>query len=277
MPTADEFEQVRNNPDPIQRGLRAAELMIEYQQRATELARLRKAAIEEAHNDGMSYTEIAERLGVTKGRISQIRSSAPRRERAFFGVGPIAVGIPRRFGLEEGRERSFFDANDQATQLAIETTLAQLSLAATTFPIDPDCAEPPTGDCVIVCGPKSAPVARNLLRTDPFLDFAWEDDEWWITDARTGDRHRSPYRHDSSVRTDIGYFSRRTDGGRIIIHIAGITSIGSLGVATWLRDNLTRVFDPDSSLVDGIVECEFDMDFTVTDSRIIVGPYSEST
>ncbi|WP_036497126.1 sigma factor-like helix-turn-helix DNA-binding protein [Nocardia aobensis] len=275
MATADEFEKVRNDPDPIRRGLRAAELMIEYQQRATELARLRKAAIEEAHQGGLSYTEIAERLGITKGRISQIRSSAPRRERAFFGVGPVAVGIPRRLGLEEGRERPFFDANDQATQLAVEGILTQLSLAVEPFPIDPDRAEPPAGDCVIICGPKSAPVARNLLDGDPFLDFERDEDGWWITDARTGDRHRSPYRRDSAVRTDIGYFSRRIDGERVIVHIAGITSIGSLGVATWLGSNLARVFDPSSSLVDGVVECDFDADFAVTDSRIIVGPYTE--
>ncbi|MEU6561811.1 sigma-70 family RNA polymerase sigma factor [Nocardia nova] len=275
MPTADEFEQVRKDPDPIRRGLRAAELMIEYQQRATELARLRKVAIEEAHQGGLSYTEIAEKLGVTKGRISQIRSSAPRRERAFFGVGPVAIGIPRRFGLEEGRERPFFDANDQATQRAVEAMLAQLSLATTTFPIDPDRSDPPTGDCVIICGPKSAPVARNLLSGDPFLGFERDDDGWFIADARTGDHHRSPYCHDTSVRTDIGYFSRRSDGGRVIIHIAGITSVGSLGVATWLSNNLTHVFDSGSRLVDGVVECEFDDDFAVTGSRVIVGPYME--
>jgi hypothetical protein len=29
-------------------------------------------------------------MGVAKGRITQIRGSAPARERAFFGVGPVA-------------------------------------------------------------------------------------------------------------------------------------------------------------------------------------------
>ncbi len=275
VPTADEFDMVRNDPDPIRRGLRAAELMIEYQQCATELARLRKVAIEEAHQSGLSYTEIAERLGVTKGRISQIRSSAPRRERAFFGVGPVAIGIPRRIGREDGRQRPYFDANDQAARLAVEAALTQLALAATTFPIDPDRTELPAGDCIVICGPKSAPVARILLDGDPFLDFEHDDDGWSITDARTGDRHRSPYRHDDSVRTDIGYFSRRTDNGRVVIHIAGITSIGSLGVATWLSSNLADVFDPNCTFVDGVVECDFDPDYAVTDSRILVGPYME--
>ncbi len=274
--TADEFEQVRSDPNPIRRGQRATELMTIYQQRATELARLRKAAIEEAHQEGLSYTEIAEQLGITKGRISQIRTSAPRPERAFFGVGPVAVGIPRRFGLEDGRERPFFDANDQATQLAIESLLARLSLACNVFAIDPDRAELPSGDCVIICGPKSAPVARHLLEGDPYLDFERDEDGWWITDAKARQRHNSPYRRDSSIRTDIGYLSRRRENDRVIVHIAGITSIGSLGVADWLDKHLATLFDPTSNFVSAVIECDFDAEFAVTDSRLIVGPYRDS-
>lgn len=276
MAIADDFEQVRNDPDPLRRGKRAGDLITIYQQRATELARLRKAAIEEAHRDGLSYTEIAQRLGVTKGRISQIRSSAPPRERAFFGVGPVAVGIPRRFGMEEGRERPFFDASDQATQLAVEATLERMSLVGSEFFIDPDRTEIPGGDCVVICGPKSAPIARALLDRDPFLDFDRTEQGWWIVDSRAGQRHQSPYRRDSSVRTDIGYFSRRIEDGRTVVHIAGITSVGSLGVAHWLDQHLREVYDATADFISGVVECDFDSNFSVTGSRLLVGPYRDS-
>lgn len=276
MATADEFEKVRNDPDPIRRGKRASELITIYQQQATEMARLRKAAIEEAHRGGLSYTEIAQRLGVTKGRISQIRSSAPPKERAFFGVGPVAVGIPRRFGVEDGRERPFFDANDQATQKMVEITLERMSLAAAEFSIDPDRADPPAGDCVVICGPKSAPVGQALLDADSMLSFERTEQGWWITDSVTGQRYRSPYRADGSVHTDIGYFSRRVESGRVIVHIAGITSIGSLGVAEWLDKNLGELYDGTEDFVRGVVECDFDADFVVTSSRLLVGPYRES-
>lgn len=250
--------------------------MLIYQQRATELARLRKAAIEEAHRDGLSYSVIADRLGITKGRISQIRSSAPAPERAFYGVGPVAIGIPRRFGFEEGRERPFFDANDQATQEAVEVTLSRLSMATSRFAIDPDRSEPPSGDAVIICGPKSAPLGRSLLDEDRVLDFEHVDEAWWITDALTGQRHRSPYQLDGLIRTDVGYFSRRMSAGRVIVHIAGFTSIGSLGVAHWLDQHLVEVFDPAAVFTSGVVECNFDSDFAVTSSRLMVGPYSEA-
>src|SRR5699024_7114282 len=100
MAYLDDFDSVRHDPDPIRRGQRTTNLLTSYQQRATELARLRRAAIEEAHHEhGMSYTEIANELGVTKGRITQIRTSAPPAQRAFFGIGPVSIGMPYRYEL----------------------------------------------------------------------------------------------------------------------------------------------------------------------------------
>ncbi|WP_246872171.1 hypothetical protein [Nocardia rhamnosiphila] len=138
MDGAGEFDEVRSDPDPVRRGQRATELITLYQQRATELARLRKEAIEEAHRTGLSFTEIAGLLGVTKGRISQIRTSAPPAERAFFGVGPVAVGIPRSAENEDEPERVRFDVSYQATQQRVEVDLARLSMASTRFEIESD-------------------------------------------------------------------------------------------------------------------------------------------
>src|SRR5687767_3762361 len=107
-----EFENVRREPDPVRRGKRATDLLTIYQQRATELARLRKAAIEEAHRvGGLSYTEIAAALGITKGRITQIRNDAPRPERALFGIGPVSIGVPYRYQTTD-RERPLIAAED---------------------------------------------------------------------------------------------------------------------------------------------------------------------
>lgn len=274
MAIEDEFDAIRNDPDPIRRGQRAGELIAVYQQRSTELARLRKAAIEQANRDlGLSFSEIGERLGLTKGRISQIRTSAPPPERAFFGVGPVAIGVPRRIGVEEGRERAYIDSNDEAARDHLLRKLGELSLATTQFGIRPDTADVPSGDCIIVCGPKSAPVARHLLQDDPLLAFDRTEAGWAIVDNRGDGRHYSPYRADGT-RKDIGYLSRRISGNRVIVHIAGITAVGSEGVAHWLTGNLTTVYDPAAQLTDCIIECEFDEDLHVTGSRLLVGPYS---
>ncbi|MBF6195661.1 helix-turn-helix transcriptional regulator [Nocardia sp. CDC186] len=274
MANADEFDQVRRDPDPIRRGRRATDLMTVYQQRGAELARLRREALEEAHQTtGLSYTDLAAQIGITKSRVSQIRKSAPPPERAFFGVGPVAIGIPHRMGFEDGRERPFLDESDEAVRDRLNADLERLSFSTSRFAIRPDTESLPDGDSIVVCGPKSAPVARRLLEADTNLSFEHNSDGWWIIDAQTGLRHGSPYRQDSARRSDVGYLSRRIEDNRVIVHIAGITAIGSLGVAHWLTAHLTDVYSPKDTFISCAIACDFESETVITDSRLIAGPY----
>ncbi|WP_342748259.1 GntR family transcriptional regulator [Nocardia fluminea] len=68
-----EIERIRATPDPILRARLATELSTQYQIRLAELSSIRQAAIEDAYTAGLTATEIAQHLGLTKSRISQIR------------------------------------------------------------------------------------------------------------------------------------------------------------------------------------------------------------
>lgn len=71
----DDIEELREDPDPVHQAARATELINECRQRIIQLAALRRTAIERAHRDrGMTYADVAESLGITKGRIGQIRN-----------------------------------------------------------------------------------------------------------------------------------------------------------------------------------------------------------
>ncbi|MEU6129236.1 sigma factor-like helix-turn-helix DNA-binding protein [Saccharopolyspora sp. NPDC047091] len=71
----DDVEAVRRDPDPVRQAARATELINECGRRVTELAALRRAAIERAHHDhGLTYADVADSLGITRGRITQIRN-----------------------------------------------------------------------------------------------------------------------------------------------------------------------------------------------------------
>ena len=98
MPSQDdEFESVRREPDPRRQGRRATELLGIYQQRAVELARVRREAMRRLQeSEGLSYAAVAAEFGVSKGRVGQISHSAPPPERALFGVGPVTVAVPLR-------------------------------------------------------------------------------------------------------------------------------------------------------------------------------------
>jgi hypothetical protein len=247
--------------------------MAVYQQRATELARLRREAIEEAHrNQGLTYTEIATALGITKGRVTQIRSGAPSRERAFFGVGPVHVGVPLREGTDD-RMRSYVDAADLATQEDVETLLGTLALTAEPFTIPPTMATPPDGDTVVICGPKSAPIGAELMDTDPKLGMVRDGARWWIADKATGERFGSPMGDQPPERADIGYLSRRRDGDRVIVHVAGIHSPGSRGVVHYLAHHLAELHRTTGGQSFSLaVRCQLN-GLEITGSEILTGPH----
>ncbi|WP_344858024.1 hypothetical protein [Amycolatopsis ultiminotia] len=274
MADPDDFDAVRDDRDPLRRARRAAELQTHYQQRATELSRLRKAAIEEAHRDlDMSYTEIATALGISKGRITQIRGSAPARERAFFGVGPVAVGVPLRRGTDH-RMRTYVDAADMTAQTQAEGVLASLSLAAEPFNIEPDLESVPVGDAIVICGPRSAPVGASLLAADTHLGFTREDERWRIDDHNSGVKYFSP-RLDTPPRDEeFGYFARHRQDDRVIIHVAGITAVGSSGVLHYLQTNVRELFTSEGDVsFSMVVKCSFTSDTTITGSELVAGPY----
>lgn len=264
---------MRRDPDPVHRGRRATELLTLYQQRATELARLRRAAVEEAHRDrDMSYTEIAAAFGITKGRVTQIRSTAPAAERAFFGVGPVNVGVPYRYQVTD-RERPLIAAEDAQTADELVALLDGLVLTSSRFQIEPDRTELPTGDAVVVCGPKSAPISRTLLDHDPALAMVELDERWWIEERGGIRRYGSPDDEPDTSHGDIAYLARHVDGDRVIVHIAGIHAIGSLGAAHYLASNLPDLYATcgDASF-STIVRCTYD-GVTITDSERITDPY----
>ncbi|RSM77081.1 hypothetical protein DL991_21280 [Amycolatopsis sp. WAC 01375] len=274
MADVDDFDAVRGDNDPIRRARRAAALQTHYQQRATELSRLRKAAIEEAHRDlNLSYTEIAKALGITKGRITQIRGSAPAPERAFFGVGPVSVGVPLRHGTDH-RMRTYVDAADMTAQAQAEGILASLSLAAETFNIEPDLETPPAGDTIVICGPRSAPVGSRLLARDNHLGFTREDERWRIDDRDSGEHYFSPRLEEPPRDEEFGYFARHREEDRVVIHVAGITAVGSSGVLHYLQTNVRDLFTKQGDVsFSMIVKCSFSSDTTVTSSELVAGPY----
>ncbi|MGX1776126.1 winged helix-turn-helix domain-containing protein [Nocardia brasiliensis] len=66
-PVEDDVDEIRAVAHPIRRAQLAASLITHYQLRIAELSGIRQTAIEDAHDQGMSLTDIGARLGLTDG------------------------------------------------------------------------------------------------------------------------------------------------------------------------------------------------------------------
>lgn len=188
----------------------------------------------------MTYADIAGAIGLTKGRITQIRASAPPQERALFGVGPVTIGVPARYGTTD-RERPLLAAEDVAAADSAAQLLTDLGFATSLHQIEPDDTTLPNGDLFIICGPKSAPVATQLIDQDPVLNIVSSDSSWSIIERATGAAFESPadlY----GEHADVAYLSRRSENDRVVTHIAGLHAIGSLGAVRYLHDSTDAIY-----------------------------------
>ncbi|OLL74915.1 hypothetical protein Ae168Ps1_3312 [Pseudonocardia sp. Ae168_Ps1] len=239
----DEFHALRLELDPVRRGRRATDLLATYQQRSVELARLRKAAIEEARDQlGGSYTEVARAFGLTKGRITQIRSSAPPAHRAFFGVGPLDIALPGRRLLD--REDVVIATEDDATGVHLTEEAERLAFSVERLIIDPREEWEPERDAIVVCGPASAHVGNMLMQRDPLLTMSLGDGaRWAITDRESGERFLSPMDDPEPRRADVAYLARHAmPSGAVVVHIAGIHALGSVGAAHYLGEHVAELW-----------------------------------
>jgi hypothetical protein len=234
-----EFEALRREPDPVARGRRATELLATYQQRSIELARIRRAAIEEARDQlGGNYSEVARAFGLTKGRITQIRNGAPPAHRAFFGVGPLTIALPGRRLL--ARDDVVIAAEDDAVGGIMTAEAERLAFATERLIIDPREEWEPKGDAIVVCGPASAHVGHVLMAADPAIGMGIGDGpKWYLVDKTTGAAYASPMDDaDKPRRADPAYIARHASPDHTVVHIAGLHALGSIAAAQYVVDHL---------------------------------------
>ncbi|MGA3526804.1 hypothetical protein [Melissospora conviva] len=241
----DQFERVRREADPLRQAKMAGELIAIYQQRSVELARLRKEAINRAAVEGnLSYSAIAAKLGLTRGRITQIRQSAPPAERAFFGVGPVTVAVPLR--QLSGRALPVISSEDTRAAELLSALLADLSFQVEQFRIPPGGEWEPMRDVVAICGPKSSPVTAAAIEADPYLMFEPDEAGKWTIRERDGGRvYESPMDLAGEQRwSDVAYVGRLPVPGsdRLFLVVAGVHALGSAGAVDYLARNLPDLY-----------------------------------
>ncbi|MCY0924842.1 sigma-70 family RNA polymerase sigma factor [Streptomyces sp. H27-H1] len=258
-----EMQRVAEVAAPVDRAKAASDLMTDYQGRVTELSRIRREAIEEASAAGMSQSEIAALLGVSRGRVGQLASQGPPPERAFFGTDLVTISLGGKY--EAGKSPSenpgeVVAREDLGNFDRIRKLLATLKLDAQYEVI------PPSGmvnlnrdNHVVVCGPRLSPIVAQVLEGDDYLRFE-KDHAWHLVDLKTEERFRSPMDEDGTAG-DFGYLARlpRLDGRGTFLYAAGIHAIGANGVVHWLENNLPELYrEVRTRRFSTLISCRYD-------------------
>jgi len=237
-----QFERIAEIEDPFELLRAATERLAEAQQEVTELSRLRRRLIQDLHSQGMSYAQIAEKAGLSRGRIHQIRHTGPAPEAAFLGVGTVTVATPLRHDPLKGRPVLSLD--DMATGQALEDLVRSFDMQTVSDHVSVDgVIDLNRPNLVVVCGPAMSEAMRDAYDTDPVL--RWErTDAWQITDTSTGHSYRSGQETDPQEPVDIAYVGRlaRPDGQGSFLAIAGIHPQGSRGVAHLLNREISSLW-----------------------------------
>jgi hypothetical protein len=87
--------------DPGERALAVNRLIDEYQAAIAELSDVRRETLRELLASGMPQMAIADLLGISKSRVSQLLSAGSRPERTFLGTGTVTVAVGGK--LEAGK------------------------------------------------------------------------------------------------------------------------------------------------------------------------------
>lgn len=217
--------------------------MASAQEEVTELARLRRLVIQNLHDQGLSYAQIAEKAGLTRGRIHQLRHSGPAPEGAFLGAGRVVIATPLKQEAHKARPVVAAEDFNAANRLGELARTLGLTVEFEQIPIGGEFDLNRDG-LVVICGPRLSEVIGAAQRTDPALQFEPQDDgPYVLRDLHTGDVYRSGVDLDTAEPYDVAYLARlpRPDGAGYFLSLTGIHPPGTLGVAQYLATELTAL------------------------------------
>jgi transcriptional regulator with XRE-family HTH domain len=275
-----EIQAVRELDDPLKQAQQASELLTQYQAAVTELSHIRREAIELLMAQGMTRSQLAERLGMTRARVGQLLAAGPRSERLFLGTGPLTVALGGK--LEAGKP----DPGPVVSQEGLHAYERLRELARTLgFDAHYEIIQPPglvdlnRDNLVVICGPRLSPVVAQVLASDPNLAFEHDDRGWYLIDHATHTTYRSP--RDDGEPGDYAYLGRlpRIDGRGTFLYLAGIHAPGNSGVVHYLEQHLEELYgEVRTGRFSTLISCRFDPDTRqITSSERITPLYRADT
>jgi hypothetical protein len=241
---SDEVDRIAQIKDPYRQLREATAKLADAQYEVTELGRRRRRVIQDLHDQGQSYAQIADAAGLSRGRIHQIRHQGPAPEGAFLATGLVRILTPLKRDEIKGRP-----------VIAVEDVAAskQLEDLARSFGLDVEQGHVPLGGnldlnqsgLVVICGPRLSDVMGQLYEHDPVLE--WEKTPkgvWALRDTITDRLYVSGSDKEPSDSSDVAYLGRlpRPDGNGRLIAFTGIHPQGTLGAVQFITTEIAALW-----------------------------------
>jgi predicted XRE-type DNA-binding protein len=234
-----ELEALGAITDPRERAKRVGILIDDHQAAIAELSRVRREAMEEMLASGMSQSQIAAFLDMSKGRISQLLSAGVKPERAFLGTGKLTVAIGAKREANRTDPSDTLSAESFTAYELIAETARSVGLDATNEVVPaPGLVHLNRPNLVVLTNPRLLPFLSQVMEADPHIRYMNDDKGWYLLDLTDGTEYRSPRDHGEPA--DFGYLGRlpRPDGKGNFLYLAGTHAPGTLGAAQYLTGNL---------------------------------------
>ncbi|MEV6845468.1 sigma-70 family RNA polymerase sigma factor [Actinoplanes sp. NPDC051411] len=240
----DEVRRILGIEDPFEQLRRATTSITAAQEEVTELARLRRRIIEDLRRQGLSYADIAQQAGLSRGRIHQIRQQGPSVEGAFLGAGSVTIVTPLK--QEAIKARPVVAAEDVAGS-------QRLGELARSLRLEPHFENIPVGgeidlnrpNLLVICGPRISEAVAQVLKQDTRFQFQRADDgPWTLVDRESGTVYRSGQDETPQRDWDVAYLGRlpRPDGEGSLVIFTGIHPQGSLGVVDLICNRISDLY-----------------------------------
>src|SRR6266581_5859682 len=184
-------QDVAGIKDPGERAVAVNQLIDEYQAVIAGLSDLRRETLRELLASGMPQTAIAEMLGISKSRVSQLLSAGSRPERAFFGTGTVTVAVGGK--LEAGKaDPGAVVSSESFASYEVLTDLARSVGVDVAYEVVP----PPgnvhlnRANLIVIGGPRLLPFLGQVMEADRHLGFLHDEHNWSLVDKNTGTTYR---------------------------------------------------------------------------------------
>jgi hypothetical protein len=244
-----DLERITAIKEPFKLLRAATDRLGEAQREVTELARLRRRVVQELHAQGLSYAQIAEAAGLSRGRIHQIRHTGPAPEGAFLGSGSVVIVTPLKREARNARPVVAMEDVAAADRLSALARSVGLEVSQEHVGLDGKIDLDRPG-LIVICGPRLSTVMADLFAADPVLK--WEqapDGPWALRDTATGMLYRSGADEAPAAARDVAYLGRlpRPDGDGTVLAFTGIHPPGTLGVVHLLTSDLRALWEQSGS------------------------------